>query len=104
MNQSSQSAFRNPNSAIVLTALLVALYLLSLWLFARLVSRERTTRGLFLALFFVNLLLVYTHYYGWLVVACEAAFLSFRDRRKLRLMLPASVALALLFVPWVAAC
>ena len=85
-------------------SLLLTLTLLSLWLFAKLLNAERTTRGLFLALFFVNLLLVYTHYYGWLVVACEAAYLLFRDRRKLPTFLPASAALAILYVPWVAAC
>ena len=85
-------------------SLLLTLALLSLWLFAKLLNAESVTRGLLLALFAVNLLLVYTHYYGWLVVACEVAFLSFRDRSKLRSMLPASAALALLFVPWVATC
>src|SRR5947209_7017846 len=85
-------------------SLLFLLTLLSLWLFVKLLNAERTRRGLFLAHAFVNLLLVYTHYYGWLVVACEAAFLLLRDRRGLRAMLAASVALALLFIPWVAAC
>src|SRR2546421_1583458 len=85
-------------------SLLLMLTLLSLWLFAKLLNAERTTRGLLLAHAFVNLLLVYTHYYGWLVVACEVAFLFFRDRRRLRAVLPASAALALLFVPWVSAC
>jgi hypothetical protein len=92
-------------------SLLLLLTLFSLWLFARLLNArsssdnaKRETFGLQLALAAVNLTLVYTHYYGWLVVACEAAFLLFKDRRKLRAFLLASVALALLFVPWVALC
>jgi hypothetical protein len=91
-------------------SLLLLLTLFSLWLFARLLSARSlpdATRGAFrlqLALAFVNLLLIYTHYYGWLVVACEAVFLVFKDRHKLRVFLPSSAALALLFVPWVALC
>lgn len=91
-------------------SLLLLLTLFSLWLFARLLDArnssdaKRATFGLQLALAFVNLLLVYTHYYGWLVVACEAVFLVFKDRHKLRVFLLASGALALLFVPWVLLC
>jgi hypothetical protein len=91
-------------------SLLLLLALASLWLFARLLNSEPSSPKLsaapklFLALGFVNLLLVYTHYYGWLVVACEAAFLLFKDRRRLPRFLLAVAALALLFAPWVAAC
>jgi hypothetical protein len=94
-------------------SLLLLLTLASLWLFARLMgfgrvsqplgSRRAATK-LLLALALVNLLLVYTHYYGWLVVACEAAFLLLRDRRKLPPFLLTAAALALLFAPWAAAC
>src|SRR5687767_1144975 len=52
----------------------------SLWLFVRLSQAESASRGLLFALTACNLLLVYTHYYGWLVVAAEAAFLLFKDR------------------------
>src|SRR5579885_323843 len=91
-------------------SLLLLLALISLWLFARLLNTrsssdvKRRTFRLQLALAVVNLLLIYTHYYGWLVVACEAALLFFKDRRKARAFLFASAALALLFVPWVALC
>jgi hypothetical protein len=91
-------------------SLLLLLALASLWLFARLLNSEPSSPKLsaapklFLALGFVNLLLVYTHYYGWLVVACEAAFLLFKGRRKLVPFMLTVAALALLFAPWVAAC
>jgi hypothetical protein len=91
-------------------SLLLLLALASLWLFARLLNSETSSPKLsaapklFLALGFVNLLLVYTHYYGWLVVACEAAFLLFKGRRKLVPFMLTVAALALLFAPWVAAC
>ena len=84
--------------------LLLLLTLASLWLFARLLRREGDGRGTFCALFFVNLLLVYTHYYGWLVVACEAAFLALRARRRLGAFTLTAAGLALAYAPWVLAC
>jgi hypothetical protein len=85
--------------------LLLLLTLTSLWLFARLLNTERRALGLNFALFFVNLLLVYTHYYGWLVVACEAALLLLRrDTRRLRVFLLALAGLVLAYVPWVLSC
>ncbi len=84
--------------------LLLLLTLTSLWLFARLLNRTGKARGLLLALFCVNLLLVYTHYYGWLVVACEAAFLAFRERRRLGPFMLTAAGLAVAYVPWVVAC
>jgi len=85
-------------------SLLLLFTLTSLWLFARLLNSARTSKGLLLALFFVNLLLVYTHYYGWLVVACEALLLIYADRRKLRAFLLISAGLLLGFAPWAFAC
>ncbi len=84
--------------------LLLLLTLTSLCLFARLLNREERARGLLLALFFVNLLLVYTHYYGWLVVACEAAFVALKERRRLGLFMLTIAGLAVAYVPWVLAC
>ena len=84
--------------------LLLLLTLTSLWLFARLLNREGRARGLLLALFLVNLLLVYTHYYGWLVVACEAAHLAFQKRHRLGLFMLTVAGLALAYAPWVLAC
>ena len=84
--------------------LLLLLSLTSLWLVARLMNSAGRARALALALFVVNLLLVYTHYYGWLVVASEAALLLLRDRRRLRGFLLAAAGLALAYAPWVVAC
>ena len=93
--------------------LLLLLTLTSLWLFARLLNKGRgaranagrSARGLQLTLLLVNLLLVYTHYYGWLVVACEAALLAFRrDAPRLRAFLCGVALLALAYAPWVLAC
>src|ERR1044072_2873138 len=84
--------------------LLLLLTLTSLWLCLRLLKREGGARGLLLALFFVNLLVVYTHHYGLLVVACEAAFLALRERRRLGAFLLTVAGLGLAYVPWVVAC
>jgi hypothetical protein len=85
-------------------SLLLLLTLTSLWLFARLLYSARAPRGLLFALFSADLLLVYTHYYGWLVVACEAALVAYAGRRKLRAFLPVCAGLLLCFAPWVFAC
>jgi uncharacterized membrane protein len=62
--------------------LLLFFTLCSLWLFVKLLRGEGAARGLLLALTACNLLLVYTHYYGWLVVSTEAAFLLPSARRR----------------------
>lgn len=84
--------------------LLLLLTLTSLWLFARLLNRTDAARGLVGALACVNLLLVYTHYYGWLVVACEVVFVLLKDRRRLTPLLISAAGLALAYAPWVLAC
>jgi hypothetical protein len=84
--------------------LLLLLSLTSLWLFARLLNASGRARGLLFALALANLLLVYTHYYGWLVVASEAAFVALRERRRLAPFLLASGGVALAYAPWVVAC
>jgi len=84
--------------------LLLLLTLTSLWLFARLLNAAGRARRLQAALLLANLLLVYTHYYGWLVVACEAALLALTAAGRLKTFLLAAAALALAYVPWVLAC
>ncbi|HLM55593.1 MAG TPA: glycosyltransferase family 39 protein [Pyrinomonadaceae bacterium] len=89
-------------------SLLLLLALTSLWLFARFTNpgREGPRRGTLAALTLLNLLLVYTHYYGWLVVACEAVYLCGRAGRR-RLLLPfmtGAGVVVVCFLPWVVAC
>ncbi|HEV2859484.1 MAG TPA: glycosyltransferase family 39 protein [Pyrinomonadaceae bacterium] len=89
-------------------SLLLLLALTSLWLFARFTNSETEgpRRGTLITLTLVNLLLVYTHYYGWLVVACEAVYLCGRASRR-RLLLPfltGAGVVVVCFVPWVLAC
>jgi hypothetical protein len=83
---------------------LLLLTLTSLWLFARLLDAEAKARANLFALLVVNLLLVYTHYYGWLVVACEAVYVGLKARRRLKAFLLAAAVLAFVYAPWVWAC
>ena len=81
-------------------SLLLLLALCSLWLFARFCGRETTARRVVLALFVVNLLLVYTHYFGWLLVGVEAVFVCVWRREKLKLFALMLFALGVCFSPW----
>ncbi|MFN2512830.1 MAG: hypothetical protein ABR568_15590 [Pyrinomonadaceae bacterium] len=81
-------------------SLLLFLTVCSLWLFIKFVNATRARKQL-LALSVLNLLIVYTHYYGWLLVAAEAAFLILWDREKLPDFLIAAALLLLCFSPWV---
>jgi uncharacterized membrane protein len=81
-------------------SLLLFFTVCSLWLFIRFVNATDARKQL-LALSALNLLLVYTHYYGWLVIAAEAAFLVLWDRAELPDFLIAVAVLLLCFSPWV---
>jgi hypothetical protein len=83
-------------------SLLLLCALCSLWLFARFTdakARRRRT-GALAALFAVNLLLVYTHYFGWLLVGLEALFIAIWRREKLKPFAVSLIALGVCFSPW----
>ena len=83
-------------------SLLLLFALCSLWLFARWIGSEAKGRaGALAALFVVNLLLVYTHYFGWLLVGLEALFVVIRRREKLKFFVASFVALVVCFSPWI---
>jgi 4-amino-4-deoxy-L-arabinose transferase-like glycosyltransferase len=81
-------------------SLLLFFTVCSLWLFIKFVKATHARKQL-LALSALNLLLVYTHYYGWLVIAAEAAFLLLWDRDKLPDFSIVVAVLLLCFSPWV---
>ncbi len=58
------------------------------------------TRKRLIALTAVNLLLVYTQYFGWMVIGVEALHLLWTDRRKLLPFLAGTAIIAALFAPW----
>ncbi len=82
-------------------SLLLFFTLCSLWLFVKMCRTRDATRTVLSSLFVVNLLLVYTHYYGWLVVVAEAFILLLWRCERLRAFLLSIIALALCYVPWV---
>jgi hypothetical protein len=81
-------------------SLFTFLTMCSFWLFVRFFnSTGHVTRKLVL-LTLVNLLTIYTHYYGWIVVGLEFLFLLIWQRRR---MLPFGLSilfLLLCFAPW----
>ena len=71
----------------------------SLWLFARFLRVDASRRHA-AALFAANLLLVYTHYYGWLLVGHELIFLLVWQRRKVKAFALMLAALVVCYSPW----
>jgi hypothetical protein len=83
-------------------SLLFLLAACSLWLFARFAQSDNAPqRRNGLALFAVNLALVYTHYFGWLLVGHELIFLVVWQRRKVKLFALMLAALVVCYSPWV---
>jgi len=79
-------------------ALLFLLSLASVVMFNLLL--ESASRKRVLALTAVNLLLVYTQYFGWMVIGIEGLHLLWVDRRKLKPFLLGTAVVVLLFAPW----
>lgn len=77
-------------------SLLFCLSLFSIWLFARFFYRGKNIWILTL----VNILLVYTHYFGWLVVLSEIVIIAVLQRIKIRHVLIMAGLAAAAFIPW----
>lgn len=82
-------------------SLLMLLSLCSLWLFIKFFTTEQDSRKQLLWLFLVNLLLVYSHYAGWLVVMLEGSALAIWQRRKAVRFLTGFVITMLAYAPWI---
>lgn len=81
-------------------SLLLLLVLFSLWLFVKLQSPDQKSIKIHFALGGVNLLLVFTHYFGWVVVALELFFLLLWRRELVRSFAVAILFIAICFSPW----
>ena len=80
-------------------SMLMFLSLVSVWLFARYFNRGKSWIWLVL----VNVLLVHTHYFGWMVVGAEVlAILLFQRIKIVRISVMAAIAAAA-FLPWLVA-
>lgn len=73
----------------------------SCWLFVKMLNAAEGRARTDLLLFVANLLLVYTHYYGWLLIGAQATALVILQRQKLKRFIACSLALVLAFGPWV---
>ncbi len=80
---------------------LFCLSLFSVWLFVKFFNTPENKS--LLALSIVNLLLIYTHYFGWLVVFTELLFFILYAKEKRKEFLVSFALLILLFAPWVVA-
>ncbi|HXG83031.1 MAG TPA: glycosyltransferase family 39 protein [Pyrinomonadaceae bacterium] len=78
-------------------AVLLCLSLFSLWLFLRFFNLGKS----FALLTIANVLLVYTHYFGWLVVVSEIAAILIFQRIKIRQILIMSAITLSSFTPWI---
>jgi uncharacterized membrane protein len=74
--------------------------ILSLWLFARIYNSDGFSKSLNVWLLFDNLLLVYTHYYGWFIPVLEMIFLLLKKDQRIRGFIISLAALVLCFIPW----
>lgn len=72
----------------------------SMLVFTRLVAPGGGSRQHILALGVINTLLVYVHYFGWLLVAAEVGAGVFLYRRALRPLMISSFAVGMAFLPW----
>ena len=81
-------------------SLLLFLTLWSLWLFIKFFNAAGSPWKHLPALFIVNLLLVYTQYYGWLIVGTESSFLLVWKRHKLSWFSVSVAILIICFSPW----
>jgi 4-amino-4-deoxy-L-arabinose transferase-like glycosyltransferase len=77
-------------------SMLMFLGLLSMWLFARYFKRGKS----WVPLVIVNVLLIYTHYFGWLVLVCEVIAILWLQPIKWRRMLVMLGISIVAFLPW----
>ena len=78
-------------------SLLFCLSLFSMWLFARFFIKGMS----FIALVIINLLMVYTHYFGWFIVLAEVSAILLFQRIKWREVVGMFAIVVAGFLPWV---
>jgi uncharacterized membrane protein len=76
---------------------LLCFSLFSIWLFVRYFNSGRGIGLLALA----NIVMVYTHYFGWLVIICELAAIAVMKRERLLKIVFMTAAVFAGFVPWI---
>ncbi|MFY9557205.1 MAG: hypothetical protein WAV20_02495 [Blastocatellia bacterium] len=91
----------NHGQELRMYSMLFLLTACSMWLSTRLINGGGVRPKTQIALFVVNLLLVFTHYYGWAVVALEFLAILMWKRSRVRGFAIACGLLVLCFSPWV---
>ncbi len=84
-------------------SLLLCFSLCALGLFVRWWNDPTPPRRLLILLFIAHLLLVYTHYYAWLVVGVELSFVLLWQRSRIRIFAAVVSLLVVCYVPWLVA-
>jgi uncharacterized membrane protein len=82
-------------------SLLFFLSACSLWLSIAALRRQKISNRMVLALTVVNLLMIYTHYYGWLLVVIELALAVWINRAIAKTLILGFLVLLLSYVPWI---
>jgi hypothetical protein len=82
-------------------ALLQATSVLSLWLFVRALDADRPRAGAVAALTVANILLAYSHYWGWFFIAIEGLWTLVMARRLLPAMILSVAVTLAAFAPWI---
>lgn len=80
-------------------SLLMCVSLFSIWLFSRYFIKGKSLGPLII----VNIVMVYSHYFGWFVVLSEVAAIVIFQRIKIRAILIMSGSTLLAFLPWAVA-
>ena len=81
--------------------LLMLCALTSLWVFhACIRPGRRSTATKFVILTLVNIVSVYSHYYGWMVIGLEFWYLIFWKREYVKRMIASSAGVLVAFTPW----
>jgi len=81
-------------------SLLFLLSLCSYWAFVKFLTAETRRWRPLLLLGIANVLLVYSHYYGWAVIASEGLYLLWIDRKRLAGFTSVTAIVAACFTPW----
>jgi uncharacterized membrane protein len=80
--------------------LLFLLSACSLWLFASWWRSEKQSTPRFVALMAINLLMVYTHYFAWVLVLLELVLAVYKCRRVRQRIITGFAILVMCYVPW----
>ncbi|MDX6612729.1 MAG: mannosyltransferase [Blastocatellia bacterium] len=81
-------------------SLLFFFSLCSLWLFLKFLNGGALSKRILMALTASNLVLVYTHYSGWVAVAVQCLAILLWQRHRWRSFLASAATLVVIYIPW----